>query len=450
MLMNDFGMEEKAAQKLLDDLSKGKSPEKILDRAERYAAIKDFQLQQNEARGALSMHAFEKAYNFIMSPVDGESPNIDTIFDRFRALLTGSTKEGEGFLNSIGAAQDTRTQLMHGRIQTEFLNKTGLTRTQMHRLLRNKRFQEDVVKERFPLQNKSVTGNKEAHELAKIIEKENLRVVQEANSAGAAILYDPMHVTTQYHNVPEMKLMREEAWIDFTIELLDKDKTFDGFDANRDILKRIYKRITEQSTGDATETMADSLSASRYLHFENAESWLTYNKRFGHQDPVLAMIEGLELQSDRTVLIQRLGPDPEDTYNSLKQALSYAVPQVKQLIEGEGLNKRFDLLTGKSLVPGSVNLTKITSGIVSWHLITDMGKAFLSSFSDPLIQAMTMNYYGKSFLSSYHDTFKNLKRSFTRNLGMEEQDMFKFLGIGIDGILSSADTVEPKTKINIR
>ena len=39
MLMNDFGMDEKAAQKLLDDLSKGKSPEKILDRAERYAAI---------------------------------------------------------------------------------------------------------------------------------------------------------------------------------------------------------------------------------------------------------------------------------------------------------------------------------------------------------------------------------------------------------------------------
>ena len=143
MLMNDFGMEEKAAQKLLDDLSKGKSPEKILDRAE---------LQQNEARGALSMHAFEKAYNFIMSPVDGERPNIDIIFDRFRALLTGSTKEGEGFLNSIGAAQDTRIQLMHGRIQTEFLNNTGLTRTQMHRLLRNKRFQEDVVKERFPLQ----------------------------------------------------------------------------------------------------------------------------------------------------------------------------------------------------------------------------------------------------------------------------------------------------------
>ena len=442
MLMNDFSMEEKAAQKLLDDLSKGKSPEKILDRAERYAAIKDFQLQQNEARGALSMHAFEKAYNFIMSPVDGESPNIDTIFDRFRALLTGSTKEGEGFLNSIGAAQDTRTQLMHGRIQTEFLNNTGLTRTQMHRLLRNKRFQEDVVKERFPLQKKSVTGNKEAHELAKILEKENLRVVQEANAAGAAILYDPMHVTTQYHNVPEMKLMGEEAWIDFTMELLDKDKTFEGFDANRGILSRIYKKITREldDESDATETMADSLSASRYLHFENSESWLTYNKRFGHQDPVLAMIEGLELQSDRTVLIQRLGPDPQATYNSLKEALSDVDPKVKQLIEGEGLNKRFDLLTGKSLVPGSVTLTKITSGVVSWHLITDMGKAFLSSFSDPLIQAMTMNYYGKSFLSSYHDTFKNLKRSFNRNLGMEEQDMFKYLGIGIDGILSSASS----------
>ncbi|HIJ11906.1 TPA: hypothetical protein HA278_07655, partial [Candidatus Woesearchaeota archaeon] len=54
--------------------------------------------------------------------------------------------------------------------------------------------------------------------------------------------------------------------------------------------------------------------------------------------------------------------DPEDTYNSLKQALSDAVPQVKQLIEGEGLDKRFDLLSGKSLIPGSVTLTKITSG----------------------------------------------------------------------------------------
>jgi|TARA_R100000093_G_C1944853_1_gene73875 hypothetical protein len=442
MLMKDFGMDEKSAQKMLDDLKKGKSPEKILDRAERYAATKDFELQQGEARAELGMHAFEKAYNFIMMPVNGVSPDIDTIFTRFRALLTGSTKEGEGFLNSIGAAQDTRTQLMHGRIQTEFLNNTGLTRTQMHRLLRNKRFQEDLVKERFPLQKKSVTGNKEAHELAKIIEKENLRVVQEANAAGAAILYDSTHVTTQFHDIPQMKLMGEDEWIDFTMSLLDKDKTFGGFEPNREILRRVFKKITKEleEEVDATETMADALSASRYLHFEDANAWLTYNKRFGHQDPVLAMIEGLELQSDRTVLIQRLGPDPEDTYNSLKQALSDAVPQVKQLIEGEGLDKRFDLLSGKSLIPGSVTLTKITSGVVSWHLITDMGKAFLSSFSDPLIQAMTMNYYGKSFFSSYHDTFKNLKRSFNRNLGMEEQDMFKFLGIGIDGILNSSSS----------
>ena len=438
MLVEEHGMDADAAQQLINDLKKGGSPEKILDAAERRATILDFEAQQAQNAPQLMQHAFETSYNFVSQATDKASA-----LSRMKILLTGSTKEGQGFLNSVSAAQETRTSLMHGRIITSFLNETGLSRTQMHKLMRNKKFQEDVVRERFPFTNKTKTGNKEAHAFAKIIELENQRVVKEANASGAAIIYNNQFVTSQYHNPTNIKQAGFNDWLNTIMPLLDKDKTFDGFGAPEGdvgILRKIYQNIIEPGSGGDGLAMNEALSASRRLHFKDADSWLQYNKRFGHEDPVQAMIEGLELQSDRTVLIQRLGPDPSETLDNLKKQIKQDYGLTDKDFDIEGVNTRIDLVTGNFFIPGNPSIVKYMSVLQNWTIITSMGKAMLSSFSDPLLQAMTMHYQGKSFFSAYFDTFRNLKRSFTRELGIDEKDAFKLLGIGIDGVLTSSSS----------
>jgi len=438
MLQTEHGYKPEAADKLLEDLKKIGSPEEIIEAADEFAQLRDFQIEQRKLAPDLMQHIYEKAYNFISEG----AKSSDEAIQRFKALLTGSTKEGEGFLKSVGTEQESRVSLMHGRIQTDFLNKTGLSRTEMHKLFMDENFQMDVVKERFPFAETSVTNNEKAHILARIFEQENLRVVQEANNAGAAINYNPEHVTIQYHNTVEMKMATENEWIKFTLGLLDERRTFKGFKPDPDNMKEIFRRLTadKEIKAQAGESISDSLSASRVLHFKNADAWLTYNKRFGHQNPLQAMIEGLELQSDRTVLIKRLGPDPFETLDTLKDSIAKDFNISKAIFESSGINTRIDVITGRSFIPENPSITKWVSRIQNWHIITDMGKAMLSSFGDPMTQAITMNFHGKSFLSAYHDTFRNLRASFSKNMTPEEKNMFKYLGIGIDGILSSAST----------
>ena len=438
LLVEKHGQDPEEAKAFLDYLAEGGSSEKIFDRAERLAANADFHKKQRANEADLMQHAFETAYNFI---TEGATSYKDAV-SRFKIYLTGSTKEGTGFLKSIGHEMEARTATLHGRIQMDFINATGLSRTEMHKLFRSKKFQQDVVRERFPFQEKSVTGNNQAYEMAKILERENMRVVQESNFFGASIIYNPKHVTIQYHNVTDMKLAQMQEWVDFVMPLLDEDTTFNGFPPNRQILEDIYSRLTDKKEikDKTVESMSDALSASRRLHFKDADAWITYNQRFGHQDPLNAMIEGLTLQSDRSVLIKRLGPDPQTTFDNLKEAIMSQYKVSKATFAGSGVDTRYDVLSGRNYIPENPTLTKIFNGYLNWHIITDMGKAMLSSFSDPLFQAMTMHYQGKSFFSAYYDTFRNLKKSITKDMDITEKDMFKYLGLGIDGILTSSSS----------
>ena len=91
MLVEQHGMDADAAQQLINDHKKGGSPEKILDAAERRATILDFEAQQAQNAPQLMQYAFETAYNFVSQATDKSEA-----LTRLKALLTGSTKEGQG------------------------------------------------------------------------------------------------------------------------------------------------------------------------------------------------------------------------------------------------------------------------------------------------------------------------------------------------------------------
>ena len=67
-------MSEKDAQKLLNDLKRGVSPEKIQERATRVRAISDFVAMQRSKADALNMSAYENIRNFIFDQGDTTDP----------------------------------------------------------------------------------------------------------------------------------------------------------------------------------------------------------------------------------------------------------------------------------------------------------------------------------------------------------------------------------------
>jgi len=463
MLVQKHGMEEADAQKLLNDLKRGVSPEKIQDRAMRVRAIADFTTMQRANADALNMSAYENIRNFIFN--DGDQTEPMMAFKRFMSFMTGSTQEGRT-LNSVASGQMSRIAGVYGRIEVNWMREAGITRTQAHKLLRDEKFGKNVVRELFPFDGQQKTGNIYAYKLAKHIAKEKERVVKEANLAGAAIPYNEKHVTTQYHDMTKMLAYgptfddARANWIRVVSRLIDQDQMINPHANMDEVLGDIFDHITSDPDGTgANFSLSEVMSQHRSLVFLNADKWLEYNSLFGHEDPLSGIMQGLEIQSDRTVLMQRMGTDPEMVYKNIVRDLRTAYLERQAhgsyfdfkemevldffLTQGWDENKllaRFNQINGQAHIPGSISGAKISSMITNFHIITKMGKAMLASFSDVLLQAMNLHYQGQGFLESYANVFKQMKRTFPLardTMPVSERDMFAMLGIGIDGILGS-------------
>ena len=467
MLVTKHGYTPEEAQKILNSLKKGKSPESIRDRAERIRAVSDFVAQQRSHADSINQSAIENILSFVFNEEGQKAPMI--AFRRFMAFMTGSTAE-DMTLNSVASGQLARIAGVHGRIVTNFLRETGMTRTMMHKLIIDKQFGLEVVREMFPFDGKQKGNNHVAFTLAKFIAKEKERVVKEANAAGASIPYDPSHVTTQFHDRTKMIAYGRTNWIRTVQHMVDKDRVFNGGPVDEDLLGEIFDHIADNKSGDTHFSMAEVMSQHRALVFKNADEWLRYNSLFGHEDPMSAIIQGLEVQSDRTVLMQRMGADPELVYNTVtkelrKHYLTKRTPEGKYMHPGgvfgtsadinamevldffkpqqwddNVLLSRFNQINGEAYIPGNISRAKISSMITNFHIFTKMGKAMLSSFSDLLFQSMTLHYQGQGFFESYANTFRQMKRTFPivrERMKINERDMFAEVGIGIEGILGS-------------
>jgi len=468
MLVQKHGMTEADAQKLLNDLKRGVSPEKIQDRAMRVRAIADFTSMQRANADALNMAAYENIRNFVFN--EGDLTDPMQAFKRFMSFMTGSTHEGRT-LNSVASGQMARVSGVYGRIEVNWMREAGITRTHAHRLLRDESFGKNVVRELFPFDGQQKTGDIYAYKLAKHIAKEKERVVKEANLAGASIPFNEKHITTQYHDRIKMLAFGDdigefgfqqskENWIRTVSRLIDHDQMIHAHANINDVLGEIFDSITSDPDGTGENfSLSEVISHQRSLVFENADKWLEYNKLFGHEDPMSAIMQGLEMQSDRTVLMQRMGTDPELVYKNIVRDLRTAhlersVPgsffdfgEIEMLdffiSEGWDDNKllaRFNQINGQAHIVGSPSIAKFSSMLTNFHIMTKMGKAMLASFSDVLLQAMNLHYQGQGFLESYANVFKQMSRTFPLardTMPVSERDMFAMLGIGIDGILGS-------------
>ena len=463
MLVQKHGMSEKDAQKLLNDLKRGVSPEKIQERATRVRAISDFVAMQRSNADAMNMSAYENIRNFIFN--EGDTTDPMTAFKRFMSYMTGSTHEGRT-LNSVASGQMSRVAGVYGRIEVNWMREARLTRTQAHKLLRDESFGKNVVRELFPFDGKQKTGNRWAYILAKHIAKEKERVVKEANLAGSAIPYNEKHVTTQYHDRTKMLAFGptlEDAkanWVRVVSRMIDKDQMINPHANTEDVLGDIFDHITSDPDGKGENfSLSEVMSQQRSLVFANANKWLEYNSMFGHEDPMSAIMQGLEIQSDRTVLMQRMGTDPELVYNKIVGDLRTAYLEratpgkffdpgevevldffVSQGFDENALLARFNQINGQAHIVGNPSVAKFSSMLTNFHIMTKMGKAMLASFSDVLLQAMNLHYQGQGFLESYYNVFKQMKRTFPvvrDTMPGTERDMFAMLGIGIDGIIGS-------------
>lgn len=295
----------------------------------------------------------------------------------------------------------------------------------------------------------------EAQMLANIIRKwqEKSRFDQNAEGAWIGRLSD--YITRQSHDVTLMRKaaglsVRADdprhfaAWRDFIRPLLDERTAKDD-----DFLREAYVGLVsgdhlkaggESPTGfQGPRNMAKKVSASRVLHFKDADSWLAYNQRFGVGTLSEAVVHSLDLAAQNVGLMRVFGTNPGSVFSQASAELAKGLRGEPGKLKAfndrlPALERMMHYLDGTTRVPENDLLAEISTGVRLFQSMTKLPMMLLSQFGDLATFASEMKFTsGQSFLSGITDALTGLGK------GMKDPERNKLMsqiGVFADGMVS--------------
>ena len=440
---------KKIADAIEQRIAKGHSYDQILKEVNQDVDNALFRTEMAGVGFVKKVYTRQSAMNRLFG--DGSKPKEWA--GNFKALLTGVVRQKKGNLFSIGTMQRSKNMVMRGKIYSALKMTPWGTRNMLH----SKSFQNDLVKELY--EGAGSTQNTHAQEVAKAIQEAKEKLIVELNASGVPIRFRRDHVTTQWHDPYKMIKAGENAeqkWIDDVKGLLDWDKMLgeeraimNAINAGEitpdQYLSRVYKQRTqltkqyETSKARTSQELSEAMSHSRKLIFKDSKAWLQYNKLYGHESPIHAIMNDLEIQSNRSVLIDFMGPNPHETFEELMDILRARMQKTGTDLDSvnwkwteNGLRARFGQVTGEAFIIGKPTIAKWVNAITGLNILSKLGKAALSSITDISTAAMTMSHMGENGLSAYAKLAKNIA---TVVPAAERNYVYRMLGVGVDGIL---------------
>lgn len=263
------------------------------------------------------------------------------------------------------------------------------------------------------------TGDMAAKDLARAFGEAAERVRQMFNAAGGAIGKMENWGLPQAHNAAKILAAGKEAWLDFTLPLLDRSKMIDR-DAGapftekrlRYILGQTYDRIVTRGAIDRDPgkplgrgKLANTRADERFLAFKDADSWSAYQGQFGDADPFGAMMHHLDSMAKDVALMQVLGPNPEHEFGRLKDMAAREAQLEQRTVGPEAVTRAnknlnlaqdmFDSFTGKANLPEDERLARYAANARSYLTAADLGGVILTDLpSAPFFGAMARSFMG--------------------------------------------------------
>tara|TARA_B100000131_G_scaffold108811_1_gene105687 strand:- start:11 stop:2470 length:2460 start_codon:yes stop_codon:yes gene_type:complete len=409
-----------------------------------------------KARARAKKH-IKKTYQKIQNAIFGEGDDLS--YDNFLAKMVGNLWKGVQIKNfkllfahnrnadSTASRMNARKNLRFGRMLNEWQKRTGLGPADFDKLTKDVDFGLDLIREMF---SKGSTKNILAQKLSDIIKEFKKIQVGEANSFGAGMQVLEDHLITQWHNPVKMlgsvptkqgRLLAEAEWIDTIRPLLDEKKMKRPI--TTEYLSQVYRAFTKGKTEFelhhtlSNKSLAERMSSTRELHFKDADSWMRYNAKYGHPDPIGSIFKGMDVFDERLALMEDWGPDPEGMFQEMYKKMGPNL-STKQKIR---LQSAWRQISGEATIVGNPALSQMVNAIQAFQIITKLPKAVISAFSDIAIGNAVLDTHGKGFLGSYGSTFKILKQRFSQSDKARQAELMHVthqLGIGFDSLISSA------------
>lgn len=260
------------------------------------------------------------------------------------------------------------------------------------------------------------TRNQRAHDAWIAFSKTAEAMRQRAVRAGAEIGKLDYGYIPQSHDWWKVRKAGKQAWVNEIMPLMDRERFTDA-DGNamsdtdlRALLEASFDDIVTSGSpeGDITQIAANlpKIQAERYvkyphrvLHFKDAQSFLSYEAKYGRGSLTGSLIGHVAKMSNDIALLESFGPKPQSTYNMLKGVAENVANNAKKVetgwkllskyhdyhgLFGANIDEIWNVLTGRSsqIAVNSEGVANFMAGWRNLEVAGKLGKAFISSFSD--------------------------------------------------------------------
>lgn len=255
-----------------------------------------------------------------------------------KAMLDGVNAPIAGGRKSIGA--------MYGVHFSNYVGKLGveLERQNNDKLFASREIEADVMRELHELNYKQgrsrglspdvgVTRNKQALEIARLIQKYQKVSITDLNSEGGWVKTYSGYITKSARDADKVRKAAtpgpgkggtdadRDAWINAELPRLDIKRTFGTTDMEvvRPIMQEQWRNFATGVFGTAQPAeppvygnIARKASEHRELHYKSAQAWLESNAQFGARTPTDQIIHSFDTAARQMALMQRLGSKPRE------------------------------------------------------------------------------------------------------------------------------------------
>ena len=287
------------------------------------------------------------------------------------------------------------------------------------------------------------TGNKIAKEFAKAINESIETARIRHNQVGGNIAKIKGNYLPQPHNSVKVGAVSADEWIEYIIPRLDlqkmiNNKTGRSFTKGELLIElpSVYEAIKTHGVSRIKPgKMPQSFSGRwkrldhRFLVFKDADSYLTYQSKFGDDDVISTLYQHLESLSRDTAIMRNFGPNPDSGMAYMKQSI---IKLTEKISTKEQLKIRGGWESVENLFLSHTG--RLNSAVNKWwanmfaglrHMLTSdvIGSATLLAQSDFFFTRTTSKFLGLPAYKANRRTLTLLKE------GMKKDKTFSKIAI---------------------
>jgi hypothetical protein len=309
----------------------------------------------------------------------------------------------------------------------------------LHDLFFSKKIERDWAIERYELTlgdagRPGRTNNPQALEIAKILQRWDNTRVEALNGEGAWISNYAGYVTKTFHDPDKMRQAAKpkgafyrgrsentllyrgftEAdraqWAADTVKWLNLKRTFGtAEDADKKLaemygglLTGSHMEMQSYSAEPIIPNVAGQVSASKELHFKDAESWLAYNEKYGRFSPTDGWLYNMRQSANHYGLMKMFGSKPKENYG---EVYAYALNKTLGTAAEEDLKKwkfaldnRFGEVSGEAHRPIPNMWSGIVNGVMAVQRWSKLGLTPFAMLQDNVTISRELARQGMGFL----------------------------------------------------